>query len=160
MLASFFESTKFIAHLLPVSFLRVFLGYLYLEQAFNHVKLGWLDKPILSLKVTQILANNSLSEWNRIILESVAVPYWLEVAFVIILLELAVGISYLIGYLVRPMALFAAAMLWLQIGISEPSDIMNLKIMLVVNIFLAWIGAGRVLGFDYYFYKKHRGIWW
>jgi len=160
MLASFFESTKFIAHLLPVSFLRVFLGYLYLEQAFNHVKLGWLDKPILSLKVTQILANNSLSEWNRIILESVAVPYWLEVAFVIILLELAVGISYLIGYLVRPMALFAAAMLWLQIGISEPGDIMNLKIMLVVNIFLAWIGAGRVLGFDYYFYKKHRGIWW
>lgn len=160
MLASFFESTKFIAHLLPVSFLRVFLGYLYLEQAFNHIKLGWLDKPILSSKVTQILATNNVSEWYRSILESVAVPYWLEVAFVIILLELAIGISYLFGYLVRPMALFAAAMLWFQMGISEPVEIINLKILFVISIFLAWIGAGRVLGFDYYFYKKHRGIWW
>lgn len=161
MLASFFESTKFIAHLLPVSFLRIFLGYMYLEQALNHIKLGWLDKPALSSKLTSILASSSnLGEWYRVLLESIGIPYWLEVSFLIILLELAIGVSYLIGYLVRPMALFAAGMLWFQMGYSDPSEIMNLKVLLVVNIFISWIGAGRVLGFDYYFYKKHRGIWW
>lgn len=160
MLASFFESVKFIAHLLPVSFLRIFLGYLYFEQAINHIRLGWLDKPILSVKVSQLLSSSNLGEWHRLALENIAIPYWLEASFLIILLELAIGISYLAGYLVRPMALFAACMLWFQLGIVEPSQIMDLKILLVVNIFLSWIGAGRVLGFDYYFYKKQRGIWW
>jgi len=160
MLASFFESTKFIAHLLPVSFLRIFLGYLYLEQALNHIKLGLLDKPILSVKISQMLATGNLGEWYGFLMENIGIPYWLETSFVIILMELAVGVSYLCGYLVRPMALFAAGMLWFQIGIAEASEVMDLKILLVVNIFLSWIGAGRVLGFDYYFYKKHRGIWW
>jgi thiosulfate dehydrogenase (quinone) large subunit len=160
MLASFFESIKFIGHLLPVSFLRIFLGYMYLEQGFNHIHLGWLDKPVLSSKLSEILLDESVTEWYRFLFEVIGIPHWLEVSFLIILLEIGIGISYLLGYLVRPMALIAASMVWFHMGISNPSQLMDLKIVLVVSIFLAWIGAGRVLGLDYYFYKKHRGIWW
>ena len=34
------------------------------------------------------------------------------------------------------------------------------KTILAVHVMMAWVGAGRCLGFDYYFFKRRRGIWW
>jgi thiosulfate dehydrogenase (quinone) large subunit len=31
---------------------------------------------------------------------------------------------------------------------------------LVLFLILAWLGAGRCLGLDYFFYKRDRGMWW
>lgn len=160
MLAAFFESTKFVAHLLPVSFMRIFLGYVYLQQALNHITLGWLDKPILSSKLSSILPSVEMGDWLRWVVENLAVPYWLEVSFVLIAFEFAIAISYLAGYLVRPIAVIAAILVWLQLPLAATGEVLLLKILLVLHIFLSWIGAGRVLGFDYYFYKKQRGLWW
>jgi thiosulfate dehydrogenase [quinone] large subunit len=34
------------------------------------------------------------------------------------------------------------------------------KLHFVLFLVLAWLGAGRCLGLDYFFYKRDRGIWW
>ncbi len=161
MFAAFFESIKFVAHLLPVSFLRIFFGYVYLQQAIEHYDLGWLDKPALSLWLNQALLKAEIPPWYAWLIENAAIPYWQQTTFIIIGLEAAIGISYLVGYLVRPIALIGAGMMLAQFAFVPTLDqLVNYKILFVVHVFLAWIGAGRVLGFDYYFYKKQRGIWW
>ena len=160
MLAAFLESTKFIAHLLPVSFLRIFFGYLYTQEALNHIALGWLDRPLISARLGALLPQVDLNPYARILIETIGIPFWQEVSFLVIAIELAVGISFLLGYLVRPLALLASLLVLGQMSIAGPDELVLLKIILVVQIFLAWIGAGRVLGLDYYFYKKDRGIWW
>lgn len=160
MFVAFLESIKFIAHLLPVSFLRIFMGYLYLEQARQHILLGWLDKPILSTKLSTLLTTTDFSPVARNFTEIWLIPYWLEVSFIIIAIEIAIGVSYLVGYLVRPLALLGVVLVLGQMTIVAMPELLHLKVLLVIHFFLAWIGAGRVLGFDYYFYKRDRGIWW
>lgn len=160
MFVAFLESIKFIAHLLPVSFLRIFMGYLYLEQARQHISLGWLDKPILSTKMSTLLTTADITPAARNLVELWIIPNWLEVSFIIIAIEIAIGISYLIGYLVRPLALMGLFLVLAQMSLPVMSELPYLKILLVIHFFLAWIGAGRVLGFDYYFYKRDRGLWW
>lgn len=160
MFVAFLESIKFIAHLLPVSFLRIFMGYLYLEQARQHILLGWLDKPILSTKLSSLLMSVDFSPVTRNFIELWLIPYWLEVSFIIIAIEIAIGVSYLFGYLVRPLALFGVLLVLGQMTVVADHELLHLKVLLVIHFFLAWIGAGRVLGFDYYFYKRDRGLWW
>lgn len=160
MLSSFFESIKFVAHLLPVSFLRIFLGYVYLKKTFDHIDAGWLDKPILSSWIGEILPSLALSKWHLWSVETLVIPYWKEFAFLVIGMELAIGVSFLLGYLARPMAIIAGFMVWIQMSFVLPQEVVMYKILFVVQIFLAWVGAGRVLGIDYYFYKKQRGLWW
>ena len=48
MLQAYFESLKYVGHLLPVSFLRIFLGYFYIEQALHDWKLHILGSSAIS----------------------------------------------------------------------------------------------------------------
>jgi thiosulfate dehydrogenase [quinone] large subunit len=44
--------------------------------------------------------------------------------------------------------------------ISGPASEDFYKTILAIHLILAWVGAGRCLGFDYYFFKRRRGFWW
>ena len=159
MLAAFLESLRFIGHLLPVSFLRIFLGYVYLQ------KFGlFLDRyqKQIPLWPTQHVAQKFLSPETADYTFS-SLGLWLfqhqsNWAFFYIGCLLAIALSYLLGYLVRPMAYLAAFLVMMEMGWLESIDYS--KLLLSVHIFLGWIGAGRVLGVDYYFYKRERGLWW
>ena len=109
MFASFFESVKYVGHLLPISFLRVFLGYYYLELSMNSYRGDFLLRPRLAAIVSEALPTLSVPGWYRLFLETMVIPHWQICAFILLGFQFAVAISYLLGYVVRPMALIGMA---------------------------------------------------
>jgi thiosulfate dehydrogenase [quinone] large subunit len=159
MLVAFFESVKHVGHLLPLSFLRVFLGYYYLQSALEKFSGDFLHRPKLAAQVAEALPTFAGPTWYKHFLEMYFVPHWQTTAFIITGLEFAIAFSYLFGFVTRPMAivamLLAANMMMLTAGGSD-----FYKTLIAVHLVMAWIGAGRCLGFDYYFFKRQRGLWW
>jgi thiosulfate dehydrogenase [quinone] large subunit len=160
MFASFFESVKYVGHLLPISFLRVFLGYYYFQQALSAYQGDFLMRPRLAAMVSEALPTLSVPQWYRSFLENMVVPHWQIFAFIILGLQFAIAISYLLGYVVRPMALMGMAISLFYLVLSNhPADDL-FRTFIAIHFVMAWVGAGRCLGIDYYFFKRRRGVWW
>lgn len=160
MLVSFFESIKYVGHLVPISFLRIFLGYYYFESALNKYSGDFLLKPKIAESISEYLPLSHSPEWYKMLIASQFIPHWQFLAFLITGFELAIGISYLFGYVVRPMALLGIFLSANMIFILGPQFEDIQKTFLAIHFVMAWIGAGRCLGVDYYFYKRRRGFWW
>ena len=160
MLVAFFESFKYSGHLFPVAFLRIFLGYHYLQESLHKIQGEYLEQPQLAGVVNEWLNQGVLPMWYQGWLESIVVPYWQVFAYLATVLQILVGISFIFGFLVRPFALVTSLLSLNLIFMADPSQILLQKVMFAVNFTLAWFGAGRCLGVDYFFFKKNRGIWW
>lgn len=160
MFVAFFESVKYVGHLLPISFLRVFLGYYYLNQALQKYRGDYLLRPKLAAQVAEILPSLQIPEWYRSLVNSYFIPHWQMFAFTVTGIEFAIAFSYLLGYVVRPVALLGVLLSLNMLAISGPQNEDLYKTFLAIHLTMAWIGAGRCLGFDYYFFKRRRGIWW
>ncbi len=160
MFAAFFESVKYVGHLLPLSFLRVFLGYSYLQMAMLKLNSDYLSRPRLAAEVAEILPSLQAPLWYKNAIETMLIPHWQTFAFIVMGLEFAIAISYLLGYVVRPVAVIAAIMALNQLILAgNVSDDLP-RLLLAIHLLMAWVGAGRCLGFDYYFFKRRRGLWW
>lgn len=160
MLVSFFESIKHVGHLVPISFLRIFLGYYYLQSAIQKYTGDFLIKPKIAEAISEYLPLSHAPEWYKILISSQFIPQWQIFAFLITGFEFAIGISYLLGYVVRPVALIGIFLAVNMIFIMGPQAEDLQKTFLAIHFVMAWIGAGRCLGIDYYFYKRKRGFWW
>ncbi len=161
MLIAFVESIKYSGHLLPIAFLRIFLGYYYFNQALMRLRGDFLTHAYLAEDIRAFLPRSTAPEWYKAFLEAVAIPNWQYVAGVVVALQMAIGISYIIGYMVRPFALIALALVVATLFAVGPGACESLVTFLTVLHFtIGWMGAGRCLGVDYYFYKRRRGIWW
>lgn len=160
MIVAFFESLKYVGHLLPISFLRVFLGYYYLDIALNNFRGDYLHRPRLAQQISEVLPGLQIPDWYRMFLENILIPQWQVFAFILLGLQFAIAASYIFGYVVRPMALLAMALSFqmLVFGGSGNQDLH--RTFIAIHFVMAWVGAGRCLGLDYYFYKRRRGIWW
>lgn len=160
MFVAFLESIKYTGHLLPVVFLRVFLGYYYLLQAMAKFNGDFLTRPRVAEAISEFLPASTAPNWYKFLVTTWFIPHWQSLAFIITGLEFAIAISYLAGYVVRPVALIAA-LYCLQVHYMSSPGVDQLQITFVgIHLTLAWIGAGRCVGVDYYFYKRRRGIWW
>jgi thiosulfate dehydrogenase [quinone] large subunit len=160
MFAAFIDSVKYIGHLIPVAFLRIFLGYYYLQQALLKFNGDFLARPRLAAQIADVLPGLNAPGWYKMIVERMVIQHWQGFAFIILGLEFTIAFSYLFGYVVRPVAIigvFLSVNYLVLIG-SGSDDLY--RTFIAVHIVMAWIGAGRCLGFDYYFFKRRRGIWW
>ncbi len=160
MFVSFLESIKYVGHLVPLSFLRIFMGYYYLQQVLVRLKSDFLYQPKLAEQISEFLPLSHAPEWYKVLMASQIVTHWQGFAFVILGFQLALAISYIIGYVVRPMSLLAVLFTLNWLFISDPVYEDLFKTFLAMHLVFAWVGAGRCLGFDYYFFKRRRGIWW
>lgn len=160
MFAAFFESVKYVGHLIPLSFLRVFLGYSYLQAALLKFNSDFLVRPRLAGEIAELLPTLQAPIWYKDMIEVVFIPHWQTFAFVVTALEFGIAISFLFGYLVRPMAVIAAIICFNQLILAGPDHDDLPRLMIAIHLLLAWVGAGRCLGLDYYFYKRRRGLWW
>jgi thiosulfate dehydrogenase [quinone] large subunit len=160
MFVAFFESVKYVGHLLPISFLRVFLGYYYLNQALMNFKGDYLLRPRLADQISEALPSLQIPQWYRFFLETVVIPQWQIFAFIILGVQFAIAVSYLFGYVVRPVALLGMALSFYLLVFSGPQYEDLYKTFVAIHFMMAWVGAGRCLGFDYYLYKRRRGVWW
>ena len=160
MLVAFFESIKHVGHLYPVALLRIYLGYVYFSNAIDRVEGAFLEQPRLAATIMESIPNRELSDWYRDILENIVVPNWQIFAYTLVYIEFIIGISFLVGFLVRPIALFGIFLAANGIFVVNTTLIPMQQAYLALFIVLFWLGAGRCFGLDYYFYKRQRGLWW
>lgn len=160
MLQAYFESLKYVGHLLPISFLRIFLGYFYLQQAFKDWQVHVVGNSMVSDLLVEALNKTQMPFWYRFFLTEHLMSHWPFYAFVLVGIQVIIGLSYLIGYVVRPSSILGFLLCLNYLAVSHPSQEFFFKLMIACHILLAWVGAGRCLGLDYYFYKRYRGIWW
>jgi thiosulfate dehydrogenase [quinone] large subunit len=160
MFASFIESVRYSGHLFPVAFLRVFVGYYYLDIALSRIKEQYLQRPQLASDAADIIGQLGAMDLIRRLLESTIIPNWQIAAYLLVTLELVIGISYLLGYVVRPASILALIYCYLASAFLGPQKNLIYHFLIAIHFFMAWVGAGRCLGFDYYFFKRRRGLWW
>ena len=160
MLLAFFESVKYVGHLFPVSFLRVYLGYTYFHAALASYYAETYRKPQVLEQLKAGLELGLAPEWYRYVLEMAIIPNWQASMIAVLVLQFLVAVSYILGFLVRPLGLVGMAMALHIMVLQRGVAVENAKLLLAVNLMLVWLGSGRCLGFDYFFYKKNRGIWW
>lgn len=160
MIVAFFESIKYVGHLLPISFLRVYMGYYYLNEALLKYNGDYLLNSAAAYEMSKWLPNSQAPIWYKSFLESYLVTNWQVFSYVVTSLEFLVGISFILGYLVRPFGLLAGFLCVNYVILSGPDQQVLYKTFLAINFTMAWLGAGRCLGVDYFFFKRRRGIWW
>jgi thiosulfate dehydrogenase [quinone] large subunit len=160
MLVAFFESIKYSGHLVPISFLRIFVGYYYLQSFLAKFSGDFLIRPRVAELISQNLMTSQAPEWMKWILNTYMVVHWQGFAFSLVALELAIAVSYIVGYVVRPTALLGAFLTVFMIYMNPAASQDFFKILLATHVTFAWLGAGRCLGLDYYYFKRVRGVWW
>lgn len=160
MLVAFFESIRYVGHLLPVAFVRIFLGYYYFQDSLQKFHGDFLSRPRLAEQISEWLPQSQAPHWYKLAISGYLISQWKTLAFIVLGLQLAVGISYIIGYVVRPMAIIGVFLSFNMIYCASPQYQDFFRILLGVHLMMAWVGSGRCLGFDYYFYKRRRGFWW
>lgn len=161
MLVAFVESIKYVGHLLPVAFLRVFLGYYYFNQALLQLHSEYLTHAYLAEDVRAFLPRSAAPDWYKAFLETIVVPNWQIFATAVVVIHFMIGVSYILGYLVRPVAMIAVFLgLNMMLALGQQQTELQTTFVLVLHFTLGWLGAGRCLGLDYYFYKRRRGLWW
>jgi thiosulfate dehydrogenase [quinone] large subunit len=175
MLVAFVESIKYVGHLLPIAFMRIFLGYFYFNQALSRIRGDFLTHAYLAEDIRGYLPRSSAPDWFKLALENIVIPNWQYFAIAFAGLQLFIGLSYIIGYLVRPFSIIAILLGFATFfsvgtfatvgapglgGALGPQAESLAMFLLVLHFTLGWMGAGRCLGVDYYFYKRRRGVWW
>lgn len=160
VILGFLESIKYVGHLWPVSFMRWFVCAQYFSMAMHHWRSGLLEHPYLSeqlrIKIETAGAFSAyLSFWMSFIQD-----YWLIVSYILICTEFVIAVSYLLGYLVRPVALWASFLSLHLFWLVEAKDDFSLLYLAALHLMFCLLGAGRSLGLDYYFYKSRRGLLW
>lgn len=160
MVLAFLESIKYAGLLWPVAIVRLILGYFYLDQAFLRSRAGHFDFAYLNEAIRVGLRQSSAPDWYRHFLEGVVQEQWQVFTYIFFGIELAIGLSYILGYLVRPFALLAMALsvhsIW---SLGTPTAPFHYLLLLFHSMMLL-LGAGRCLGFDYFYYRRRRGLWW
>ncbi|MCB0342860.1 MAG: DoxX family membrane protein [Pseudobdellovibrionaceae bacterium] len=157
---AFLESIKYVGHLFPVAFFRIYVGYYFFHGALERLETGYLREAHLAGAVQEWIPHTTAAEWYIDLIQSVIVPYWQAFSYLLTGCEFFIGISFIVGFLVRPAALIGI-FLYLNFVYADVQSLGDLtEVYLAVFVMMFWLGAGRCLGFDYFFFKRQRGIWW
>jgi thiosulfate dehydrogenase [quinone] large subunit len=160
LLVTFFNSAKYVGHAYPIAFFRIFLGYTFLQQGLTRLNGEFLQTPHLASMIEQHLPATNPPLWLHQFLAGFVVNHWQVFSYSVTYIEIVIGISFLLGFVIRPISILALILCFFMTYITDVSTANLYSVYMVIFITLAWMGAGRCLGMDYYFFKRHRGIWW
>ena len=160
MMVAYLESIKYVGHLFPMAVLRVYVGWSFFKTAWLRYQGDYLSEPAIVASISEWGTISSAPEWYKTFLDQIVVQNWLVFAYCVVYFGFLVGVSLIIGFFVRPISILAAVMTINFIFISSPEMLIYYELHLVLMLVFAWLGAGRCLGLDYFFYKRDRGIWW
>ena len=161
MILAFVESVKYVGHLFPIAFLRIFLGYYYVNQAILAKSTGFLERAYLAEDIRAFWPRSTAPDWYRSVLETFVIPNWQPFAYALVGAQILIGVSYLVGYMVRPFAILGLFLTFnSMLAFGPQGGESHLPFLLMMHLTLGWLGAGRCFGIDYFFYKRRRGIWW
>ncbi len=160
MFTALLQSLRYLGHFYPLAFLRIYLGFVFLSQALERKSSGFLDTPHLAAMIEEWLPQSTSPTWLQVFYESTVVPQWQLFSYIILFCEMIIGLSYILGFGVRSISWIGIILCFHFIYISSPLETTLYKILMATFFTMAWLGAGRCLGIDYYFFKRVRGIWW
>lgn len=160
MIVAFFESIKYVGHLVPIAFLRVYVGAVFLERAIARYTGEFLTTPQLATTITELLPKAHAPAEYKNFLEFTVVPHWRIFAHLFTYCEFLIAFCLLLGFLVRPIAIVSIGLLVAIAYLGNAATLEYNKLMIAIFVAFYWLGAGRCLGLDYFFYKRNRGIWW
>lgn len=160
MFVAYLESMKYVGHLFPVALLRIYLGWTFFATSWQRYTGDYLSQPRIAAAITEWAPTSSAPDWYKDFLDNTVVPNWQIFAYCVVYFGFLVGVSFILGFFVRPVALLAALVTLNFIFNSAPEVYDLHHLHLVLFLVLAWVGAGRCMGLDYFFYKRDRGIFW
>lgn len=143
----------------PVAFVRIVLGYQYLSMVISRVNNGYLDHPYISERLNLSMGGGSSGLYFEIF-KSLIQSQWLVMTYVLILLEVVIGISYILGFGVRIASLLGMILSLHIYFFFEFQTSPGQVYLFYVHLLFFTLGAGRCLGLDYYFFKSRRGLLW
>lgn len=160
MFVSFFESFKYTGHLWPVALLRIYAGFTFFNASISKIEQHYLSTPALPTVLQQWLQAGPHNEAYVHFLQTYVLTHWQLFSYLVVTGEFAVGLCYLVGFMVRPAAVVAIFLNYNFLLAGSPPTVIINKLFIAISLCLFFSAAGRCFGFDYYFYKKIRGFWW
>ena len=159
MFASFLESIKYVGHMYPVAFIRLFVGYQSLAMAFSRISDHYLEHAHISEKLKLSSGGQDPSFYFELF-KTLIQGQWLVMTYLILFIEFLVGCSYILGFGVRLTSLWGMLLsLHMYLYFDFESSAGQIYLFYLHLIFFL-LGAGRCLGLDYHFYKSRRGLLW
>lgn len=160
MVLAYLESVKYVGHLWPVALMRIIFGYHYITMMVQKLNKGYLEHAYISerlrLDSDQIFAPGLYFDLFKSLVQS----QWYLITYVIVAVELLIGISYILGFGVRVIAVFGMILsLHIYLFFDFPASPAHIYLF-YTHLLFCLLGAGRCLGVDYYFYKSRRGLLW
>lgn len=160
MVRSFLESIKYVGHLWPVALFRFYMGFYYINSAFSRVDLGYLEHAYINEKVSLIEVKNNLANIYFNFLKTFVSEYWYIFSYGLIVAELVIGVSFILGLGVRFSTVLGMFLTFNLIWFFDFSDQAAQLFIFLIHLLFFLLGAGRCLGIDYHFYKSRRGLLW
>ena len=162
MIKTVLQSFRYVGLMFPVAFLRVYMGYKFLTDGLGKLNSDYLIHPLMAAKITEWLPYSSAPDWYKNWLEVDIIPNdnWKVLAYIVTYIEVVIGISFLVGLLVRPAAILGMLLMVHYIAAQGLTLVPYYQLQAFVLLVLLWLGAGRCFGIDYYFYKRQRGYLW
>jgi thiosulfate dehydrogenase [quinone] large subunit len=147
-IASNFKQSTYLGYL---AILRIAVGYHFLTAALPKVT----EKFLMGHMLAEELAKTALKDpfaWHRAFILGFVVPHAHSFSYLVAFGELAIGISLLLGCLVRISALFGAfhnLNILLSIAIANGGPQLGInRIFIFLQLIFVLSSAGRSLGLD------------
>lgn len=143
----------------PVALVRIALGYQYLSLVVSRIQTGYLKHAYVSEKLNLGESNAAGGVYFEIFKNAIQ-SQWMAMTYVLLGIEILIGVSYILGLGVRIASLFGMILsihMYLYFDLTTSSGQIYL---FYVHLLFCLLGAGRCLGFDYYFFKSRRGLLW
>ena len=162
MIISFLESIKYVGYTFPLSFFRIYLGYLFFKKAMSKTHDGYLSYLDMMTNISERVFMDPDPNWYEKFLTQVVISEanWKLFAYITTYCEFMIGLSFLIGFLVRPISVLGMLLSLHYIWAQGPFGSEIYQLFFALFVVTLWMGAGRSLGLDYFFYKRHRGWLW
>lgn len=155
------ESFRYSNHMWPVFLLRVYVGFYLISESLYKTSMGFLEKPVLSALIDENLFSlESAPFFIKSFYLDLVQSNWLFWSKTLINIEWFIGLLFIFGFLVRPASILLFFYFYLVSFILSSGAWMAMEQILIMVILLLVLGAGRVGGLDYFFYKRQRGLVW
>ena len=140
--------------------IRIIFGYRYISLALDRIRAGYLEHAYISEYFNLSGSDLRIPDFYFQLFKNLVQSQWFQLTCVFISLEVLIGISYVLGFCVRLAGLFGI-ILSFHIYLFFSAQYGTGQIyMFYLHLLFLLSGAGRCLGFDYYFFKSRRGLFW
>ena len=151
------ENFKQRTYLGYVALVRILLGYHFLGTGFDKLFGNFLSGRTLLSDMIRGASKDPLP-WHRDFIMGVVVSHVHFFSYLVTFGEIAIGISLLVGCLVRVSSSFGAVHnmnIWLAIGWGGPGSVIGInRTFVLLHLIFVFSSAGRALGIDGFLHRK------